>query len=103
MPVTLLAMFRRPEGGDAALETFLSRYHAEHLPLIRAVPGLRSMTVERVTHTYTPDTDLVLVNHMTFDDRAALDAGMASDPMRQASRNLRDIAPGLLTLVVLEA
>lgn len=102
MAVTLLAMFRRPDGGNDALETFLARYHAEHLPLIAAVPGLRSMTVQRVTHALTPDSDLVLTNHMTFDDRASLDAGMTSDPMRQAGRNLREIAPGMLTLVVLE-
>ena len=39
---------------------------------------------------------------MEFDDRAALDAGLASDAMRQAGRNLREIAPGLATLLVLE-
>jgi hypothetical protein len=39
---------------------------------------------------------------MEFDDRAALDAGMASDEMRVAGRNLREIAPGLLTLVALD-
>jgi uncharacterized protein (TIGR02118 family) len=102
MAVTLLAMFRRPDGGDDALQTFLRRYRDEHLPLIAAVPGLVSMTVQRVVHSYTPDADLVLTNHMVFDDRAALDAGMASDPMRQAGRTLREIAPGLLALVVLE-
>ena len=31
---------------------------------------------------------------MAFDDRAALDAGLASDAMRAAGRNLREIAPG---------
>lgn len=102
MAVTLLALFRRPEGGDEALETFLERYRAEHLPLIAAVPGLRSMTVHRVVQAYTPEADFVLTNHMTFADREALDAGMASNAMRQAGRNLREIAPGLLTLVVLE-
>ena len=39
---------------------------------------------------------------MYFDDQAALDAGMISDEMRVAGRNLREIAPGLLTLVALE-
>jgi hypothetical protein len=39
---------------------------------------------------------------MYFDDQAALDAAMASDEMRVAGRNLREIAPGLLTLVALE-
>ena len=39
---------------------------------------------------------------MDFDDRAALDLALASDEMRAASRNLREIAPGLATLVILE-
>jgi hypothetical protein len=39
---------------------------------------------------------------MDFDDRAALDAGLASDAMRQAGRTLREIAPGLATLLVVE-
>ena len=48
------------------------------------------------------ETDLILVTAMDFDDRAALDAGLASDAMRAAGRNLREIAPGLATLLVLE-
>ena len=102
MSVTLLAQFRRPDGGEEALATFLDRYEAEHLPLIASVPGLRSMTVSRVVHSFTPESDLVLVNQMEFDDRVSLDQAMESDPMRQAGRNLRAIAPGMLTLVVLE-
>ena len=39
---------------------------------------------------------------MDFDDRAALDAGLASDAMRAAGRNLREIAPGLATFLVVE-
>ena len=39
---------------------------------------------------------------MDFDDRAALDLALGSDEMRAASRNLREIAPGLATLVILE-
>jgi uncharacterized protein (TIGR02118 family) len=101
MPVTLLALFRRPEGDEAALETFIGRYQAEHVPLIAHVPGLRSQHVQRVTQTMT-DSDLVLANHMTFDDREAVGEAMASDAMRAAGRNLREIAPDLLTLIVLE-
>ena len=48
------------------------------------------------------ETDLILVTTMRFDDRAALDAGLGSDAMRAAGRNLREIAPGLATLLVLE-
>lgn len=99
---TLLALYRRPDGGDEALATFLRRYHAEHLPLVAATPGLRATRVQRVVEALGGETDLVLVTAMDFDDRAALDAGLASDAMRMAGRNLREIAPGLSTLLVLE-
>ena len=99
---TLLALYRRPEGGDEALAEFERRYGAEHLPLVAQTPGLRSTQVRRVAEALGSETYLVLVTTMTFDDRAALDAGLASDAMRAAGRNLREIAPGLATLLVLE-
>jgi uncharacterized protein (TIGR02118 family) len=101
MPVTLLALYRRPDGGDEALETFRSRYAEEHLPLVRQTPGLRSLTVRRVTRAFG-ESDLVLVAEMVFDSNDDLDAGLASDAMRRAAKNLREIAPGLSTLVVVE-
>ena len=101
MAATLLAIFKRPEGGEDAMEEFMTRYLDEHMPLIEKVPGLRASVVERVAHHYSGD-DLVIVPRMDFDDRDALDAGMASDEMRVAGRNLREIAPGLLTLVALD-
>ena len=101
MAATLLAIFKRPEGGDDELEEFLQRYDNDHLPLIEEVPGLRVTNVERVTGHFAGD-DIVVVTRMTFDDRAALDAGMASDQMKVAGRNLREIAPGLLTLVAID-
>ncbi|MBA2557608.1 MAG: EthD family reductase [Chloroflexi bacterium] len=101
MPVTLMALYRRPAGGDEALKTFRRRYADEHLPLVRATPGLISLTVDEVVQTFG-DTDIILVAQMIFSDREQLDAGLASDAMRQAGRNLREIAPGLSTLIVLE-
>jgi uncharacterized protein (TIGR02118 family) len=99
---TLLALYRRPDGGDEAFAEFERRYHAEHLPLVAGTPGLRSTTVQRVARTLTGD-DLALVTAMVFDDRAALDAGLASDAMRAAGRNLRELIPGdRVTLLVLE-
>ena len=58
--------------------------------------------MQRVIEALGAETDLVLITAMDFDDRAALDAGLASDAMRAAGRNLREIAPGLATLLVLE-
>jgi uncharacterized protein (TIGR02118 family) len=99
---TLLVLYRRPDGGDAALDTFLIRYRTEHLPLVAQTPGLRATRVQHVRQALGAETDLVVVTSMEFDDQAALDAGLASDAMRQAGRNLREIAPGLATMLVLE-
>ena len=99
---TLLALYRRPAGGPEALVEFERRYATEHLPLVAGTPGLRATEVRRVSQALGGETDLVLVTTMQFDDPAALDAGLASDAMRAADRNLREIAPGLATLLVLE-
>lgn len=100
---TLLAMFRRPDGGPEALADFERRYATEHLPLVAGTPGLRSTSVSRVVGALGAETDLVLLTAMRFDDRTSLDAGLTSDAMRAAGRNLREIAPGLSTLLVLES
>lgn len=99
---TLLVLYRRPEGGPEALETFERRYATEHLPLVARTPGLRQTRIQRVTGALGGETDLVLVAAMRFDDRAALDAGLASDAMRAAGRSLRDVAPGLATFLVVD-
>lgn len=101
MAMTLLALYKRPEGGEEGLANFWRRYREEHLPLIEKVPGLRATRIRNVAQHYAGE-DLVAIAEMEFDDRAALDAGMASDEMRAAGRTLREIAPGLLTLVALE-
>jgi uncharacterized protein (TIGR02118 family) len=98
--VTLLAIFKRPAGGTDELATFMARYREEHLPLIAQVPGLRSTDVEEVIQKYAGE-DIVVVTRMTFDDQAALDAAMSSQEMRVAGRNLREIAPDMLTLLAL--
>ena len=101
MGATLLALYKRPEGGDEALQTFWQRYRDEHMPLIEKVPGLRGTKIWSVPKHYAGE-DLIGTCEMYFEDQAALDAALASDEMRVAGRVLRDIAPGLLTLVALE-
>jgi uncharacterized protein (TIGR02118 family) len=99
---TLLALYRRPAGGDEALAMFERRYAEEHLPLIAATPELLAVRVRRVTQPLLGDREVFLTCSMEFQDRAALDRALASDEMRAASRNLREVAPGLATLLVLE-
>ena len=57
---TLLALYRRPDGGPEALETFERRYATEHLPLVARTPGLRGTRVRRVSGAIGGETELVL-------------------------------------------
>ena len=100
--ITLLVLYRRPDGGAEGLETLERRYRNEHLPLVAQTPGLRAMRIGRVREALGAETDLVLTAALDFDDRAALDAGLRSDPMRAAARILREIAPGIGTFLVVE-
>jgi uncharacterized protein (TIGR02118 family) len=99
---TLLVLYRRPDGGDEALATLERRYRDEHLPLVAQTPGLRASRIWRVGGALGGETDLALVATLDFDDRAAMDEALRSDPMRAASRVLREIAPGLATFLVVE-
>ena len=99
---TLLAMFKRPDGGPEAVAEFERRYAQEHLPLVAGTPGLLGTTVQLVAGALGGETDLIVITAMRFDDRESMDAGLGSDAMRAAGRNLREIAPGLVTMLVLE-
>ena len=98
MAATLLALYKRPEGGDEALATFWQRYRDEHMPLIEKVPGLGGTKVWTVSRRYAGE-DIVATCEMFFDDNDALKAAMRSDEMRVAGDNLNEFASGLLTLV----
>ena len=99
---TLLVLYRAPEGGAEALATFENRYRGEHMPLVAQTPGLRASRAWRVSEALGGKTDLAVAAALDFDDRAAMDEALRSEPMRAASRVLREIAPGLATFLVLE-
>jgi uncharacterized protein (TIGR02118 family) len=99
---TLLVLYRAPDGGEVALAELERRYRDDHLPLVAQTPGLRATRVWRVREALGGDSDLVLAAALDFDDRAALDEALRSDPMRAAGRILREIAPGLATFLVVE-
>ena len=91
---TLLALYRRPDGGPEAQATFERRYTEEHLPLVAGTPGLRETRAGRVTEALGGETDLILV---TFDalrrpggarrrSRLRRDAGRRPEPARDRAR-----------------
>jgi uncharacterized protein (TIGR02118 family) len=99
---TLLVLYRAPEGGADALATLESAYRDEHMPLVAQTQGLRATRTWRVTEALGAETDLAFAAALDFDERAAMDDALRSEPMRAAAKILREIAPGLATFLVLE-
>jgi uncharacterized protein (TIGR02118 family) len=100
---TLLALYRRPDGGDDAYARFERAYAETHLPLIGRLPGLRALRVARVRRVVAGESDVALVARMNFDDWEAAKAALNSDEMRTAGDNLAQIGgTQLLTLLVVD-
>jgi uncharacterized protein (TIGR02118 family) len=99
---TLVALYRRPPGGDDELAAFERSYAETHLPLVVEAPGLRRLRIRRVRRALMGDSDLALVAEMEFDDWESLKTALNSDAMRRAGENLAAIARGGVTLLVAE-
>lgn len=93
----LIALYRPP----ADAEAFERAYFETHLPLLKTVPGLRKTVIHRFTRTVVGE-GLYLMAEMTFDDTDSLKAGMRSEAMAAAGKNLEGFASGLMTLLYAE-
>lgn len=89
MPHTLTVLYHRPGN----LEGFESHYEQNHLPLVRALPGLRAVRVNRYTRTPTgQDPAYHLAVSMIFADEEALNAALQSDENRAVYRDFEEMA-----------
>jgi uncharacterized protein (TIGR02118 family) len=61
---------------ETTLEEFFS---AVHLPLLEALPGLRTVAIGRVMGQPLGQSRFTLTVEATFDDRAALEAALATE------------------------
>ena len=99
MTVKLIALYRKPDD----VETFLRHYDEVHTPLIRQVPGLEQLIVNRVTGAPAGEAPYLLIAEMHFADREAFDQAMRSPENRAAGKDLMSFARDLVTLVIAEA
>jgi uncharacterized protein (TIGR02118 family) len=84
----LILIFHRQEDPDH----FESRWSHEFVPLAERMPGVRKVAVSRVLGGLSPQSDTVLIHELYFEDRGALETGMASSPGQKAGETLMDIA-----------
>jgi uncharacterized protein (TIGR02118 family) len=98
MAVKLIAIYRKPDDEDA----FNEHYDKVHTPLVLKVPGLQSLTVNRVTRHLMGDDSPYMIAEMAYADQAAFDAAMASDENKTSGKDLMSFARGIVSLVVAE-
>jgi uncharacterized protein (TIGR02118 family) len=84
--VKLMALYKQPR--DVAI--FEDVYFNQHTPLVKKMPGLRRIEINRVTGAPRGEPAYYLVASLYFDDVETMNASMASEESRAAARTLRD-------------
>jgi uncharacterized protein (TIGR02118 family) len=85
--VKLLALYKPPTD----VETFESVYFGRHMPDVKKIPGLRRIEFNRVIGAPVGDPVYYLATSLYFDNAEAMEAGLASQEGRTATRSLRDL------------
>ncbi len=96
--VKLVALYRKPADPAA----FDQAYYGTHIPLVNKIPKLRRVDVSRITGAPRGEPEFYLMAEMYFDDKASMDAAMASPENMEAGKNLMGFARGLVTFMFAE-
>jgi len=96
--VKLIALYKKPADPAA----FDKAYFETHIPLVHKIPNLRRVELSRVTGAPRGEPEFYLITELYFDDKAGMDAAMASPENIAAGKNLVSFARGLVTFVYAE-
>ena len=88
--VALVALYGKPTDE----EMFLAYYRKTHAPLAAAIPGLQSYRHGRVYGGTSDPPSSYYVATLTFQDRAVLEAGLASEEGKKTAGDLANFATG---------
>lgn len=91
----LIAYFTLPEN----VEEFDRHYNEVHAPLMKAVPGLKKLTVCRNPRAVGGETPHYLIAEMHFDNKDDFKTAMASDENKAAGKDVMSFAGNLVTMV----
>lgn len=91
----LVALYKKPDD----VSSFDKHYAEVHAPLVRKMPGLRTMEVSKITGSAIGETPNYLLCEMYFDSRDALDAALASPAGRAAGNDLMSFAAKYVMLM----
>ncbi len=92
----LIALYRQPDDPEA----FERHYAQIHAPIVRSIPGLARLVVNRgVAPPWGGEPAFYLIAEMHFADEATFRNAMASAENRAAGKDLRQFAGEIVTLV----
>ena len=95
----LVVMYKTPK--DAA--AFDKHYAERHVPLAKKIPGLRKYTVSQgPVATPAGPSAFHLIATLTFDNLAAIQAGVASAEGQAAAADVRTFATGGADMILFD-
>jgi uncharacterized protein (TIGR02118 family) len=84
-----LVLYPHPEDVDA----FERHYHAVHAPLVKKIPGLRSLSISRDLPVSSGHAHYYLAIELGFESLADLQAAFKSPESQAATDDLANFAP----------
>jgi len=98
--IKLIALYRKPDDPEA----FFAHYRDVHTPLVRRLPGLERLVLDRVTaDAFGAEPAYVLIAEMHFADRETFKNAMRSKENAAVAEDLGGFARGLATVLIAEA
>jgi len=95
----LIVLYKKPDDEHK----FVEYYNNTHVPLVRKVPGLLNLVVNRITGTpFGNEPDYFMIVEMHFRDED-FDKAMQSEENRAAGKDIKNFALGLVTLLIADA
>jgi uncharacterized protein (TIGR02118 family) len=96
--VKLVALFRNPADRDA----FERAYFETHIPLVKKIPGLQRVEINRITGAPRGEPDFYLITELLFRNHEEMNTGLGSPENTEAGKNLMSFARGLVSFMYAE-
>lgn len=98
MPIKLVAIYQMPEDQ----EIFNRHYTEIHTPIVRAIPGLLELRINKVSQHFIGDVRPYMIAEMVFANAESFQVAMASEENKKAGADIANFADGLVSVFVAE-
>ncbi len=90
----LIAIYKRPQ--DVA--SFDAHYRDVHTPLVKNIPGLKELIVNRVTGGPMGRSNLHLIAELCFETKEDFDKAVKSEENKKAGKDLMSFAGDIVSV-----